>query len=333
MSCPASHGEGKRKRGAAELRKRLDQVDEEIVALIARRLETVGLIARRRRARRQGIRDPEREREVLARVEAMARSLGMSAPLARKIFSELHRPLGHPPGGVALGDGRPAPRVAVAYQGAPLTYNHLAAQKFAGRAGVRRAVRRLPSIKEAVDQLESGGAELALLTIESTAAGSINQVYDVLREKDLHIVGRGDHQGRPVPGRLGRGAAVGDRSGCCRTRWRSTSARRSSTRCATRGRCRAWTPPRRMRLVAEAQGSDPGGDRFARGGGGPRADGPAPGDRQPGGDPDPLRGAGARARCGSTRASPARPASSCRPATSRARCCAACRCSSDHGLS
>ena len=35
------------------------------------------------------IRDPGREREVLARVEALANSLGISGPLTRKIFSEV----------------------------------------------------------------------------------------------------------------------------------------------------------------------------------------------------------------------------------------------------
>ena len=72
-----------------ELRQRLDQVDEEIVRAIARRLEAVGLIAQAKAGRAEGIRDPEREHEVLARVEGIARSLGISAPLARKVFSEL----------------------------------------------------------------------------------------------------------------------------------------------------------------------------------------------------------------------------------------------------
>src|SRR5688572_21801984 len=72
-----------------ELRNRLDELDAEIVQLVARRLETVGLIIKEKAGRPQGIRDPGREREVLARVEAIAQSLGLSAPLARKIFSEI----------------------------------------------------------------------------------------------------------------------------------------------------------------------------------------------------------------------------------------------------
>jgi chorismate mutase/prephenate dehydratase len=40
-----------------------------------------------------------------------------------------------------------------------------------------------------IDSLASAAVDLAFLPIENTVAGSINQVYDVLREQDLHIVG------------------------------------------------------------------------------------------------------------------------------------------------
>jgi 3-deoxy-7-phosphoheptulonate synthase len=172
-----------------ELRQRLDQVDEEIVRAIARRLEAVGLIAQAKAGRAEGIRDPEREQEVLARVEGIARSLGISAPLARKVFSELivHSLTRQ---ATSLSGAPEAGRtITVAYQGAPLTYSHLAAQKYLGERADAGLFVGLPSFKAVVDQLVSGAADLAFLPIENTAAGSINQVYDILREHDVHIVG------------------------------------------------------------------------------------------------------------------------------------------------
>jgi chorismate mutase/prephenate dehydratase len=47
----------------------------------------------------------------------------------------------------------------------------------------------LPTLKQVIDSLASAAVDLAFLPIENTVAGSINQVYDVLREQDLHIVG------------------------------------------------------------------------------------------------------------------------------------------------
>jgi chorismate mutase/prephenate dehydratase len=172
-----------------ELRQRLDQVDEDIVRAIARRLEAVELIAKAKAGRTEGIRDPEREREVLARVEAIAQSLGISAPLARKVFSELITHSLTRQAASLSGTHEPTPPIAVVYQGAPLSFSHLAAQKYLGERGRGGQFVGVPSFKAAVHQLESGGAELAFLPIENTAAGTINQVYDILREHDVHIVG------------------------------------------------------------------------------------------------------------------------------------------------
>jgi chorismate mutase / prephenate dehydratase len=174
-----------------ELRGKLDQVDEEIVRLIARRLETVGLILKDKAGRPQGIRDAERERAVLARVEGVAQSLGVSGPLARKIFSEIiTHSLTRQAASLSSAGAAAGPReVAMAFQGTPLTFNHLAAQKYLAARGLVGKFVSSATIADAVEALETGGADLCFLPIENTVAGSINQVYEVLREGDLHIVG------------------------------------------------------------------------------------------------------------------------------------------------
>jgi 3-deoxy-7-phosphoheptulonate synthase len=172
-----------------ELRQKIDEVDEGIVRLIARRLEMVGLVIKEKSGRPQPIRDPARERAVLARVEKVAQSLGVSGPLARKIFSEIITHSLAREAASLSSDPAAGREVAIAYQGSPSTYNHLAAEKFVGERGLRGKFLPCTSHKEVIDQLESGAADLAFLPIENTAAGSINQVYDLLREHDFHIVG------------------------------------------------------------------------------------------------------------------------------------------------
>jgi len=172
-----------------ELRQRLNQVDDDIVRFLAKRLETVGLIAKEKAGSTQAIRDPEREREVLTRVETLAQSLGLSAPLARKIFSEIiSYSVSRQVASLAGGEGA-ATEVAVAYQGSPLTYNNLAAEQYVASQGWGGRFVGLPTLKQVIDSLASGAVDIAFLPIENTVAGSINQVYDVLREQDLHIVG------------------------------------------------------------------------------------------------------------------------------------------------
>jgi chorismate mutase/prephenate dehydratase len=170
-----------------DLRQQLDKTDDEIVRLLARRLETVGLIAKAKAEHSTQIRDPGREREVLARVEALANSLGISGPLTRKIFSEVidysvSRQV------ASLVDAERS-HITVAYQGQPLTYNQLAAEQYVASRGLTGHFVGLASLTQVIEQLASGQVDLAFLPIENTIAGSVNQVYDVLRERDLHIVG------------------------------------------------------------------------------------------------------------------------------------------------
>ena len=171
----------------AELRQQLDQTDDDIVRLLARRLQTIGLIAKAKAELGAAVRDPERERDVLTRVEGLATSLGISGPLARKIFSDLidysvSRQVG------SLVDAERG-YVTVAYQGQPLTYNQLAAEQYVASRGLTGRFVGLSSLVQVIDQLSSGQVDMAFLPIENTVAGSVNQIYDVLRERDLHIVG------------------------------------------------------------------------------------------------------------------------------------------------
>src|SRR5664279_95398 len=170
-----------------ELRQQLDKTDEDIVRLLARRLETVSLIGKAKAEHATQIRDPGREREVLARVEALANSLGISGPLTRKIFSEvIDYSVSRQVASLVDSERRP---VSVAYQGQPLTYNQLAAEQYIASRDLHGHFVGLATLNQVVEQLTSGQVDLAFLPIENTVAGSMNQVYDVLRERDLHIVG------------------------------------------------------------------------------------------------------------------------------------------------
>jgi chorismate mutase / prephenate dehydratase len=172
-----------------ELRQALDKIDEDLVGLIAQRMETVARVIREKKGQAGGIRDPRREHEILTRVETLARSAGVSAPLARRIFSEILANSVARQASTLTGLAAGEQVLRMAYVGTPYTFAHLASEKFAAEIGQQAEFLGSPSIKEAVAELEAGTVDLAMLNIESTAAGSLNQVYDVLREKDLHIVG------------------------------------------------------------------------------------------------------------------------------------------------
>src|SRR5580692_2466018 len=72
-----------------DLRRSLDEVDSGIVGLIAQRGRLITDIARLKQDGSSAIQDADRERQVLAGVEAVATELGVSASLVRRVFREL----------------------------------------------------------------------------------------------------------------------------------------------------------------------------------------------------------------------------------------------------
>jgi chorismate mutase/prephenate dehydratase len=170
------------------LRAALDGVDAELVSLLAKRLSLVAEIGETKASGEAGIRDALRERDVLERVEAVARDLGVSVPLTRKIFGDI---IAHSvTRQAAFLTGAPAGRVPkIAFQGVAHANSWLAAHKYLSGLGLEGELTGFRSFREAVDALASSRCDLAFLPIENTTAGSINQVYDLLLAYDVSIVG------------------------------------------------------------------------------------------------------------------------------------------------
>src|SRR5262245_20823810 len=105
-----------------KLRADLDDIDRNLVELIARRLDTVTPGGQANRDSATPVRDVERERAVLASVEAVARRNGISGDLVRRVFREI---IGH------AVDRQPADlitppgdAVTVGFPGAEHSYSH-----------------------------------------------------------------------------------------------------------------------------------------------------------------------------------------------------------------
>ena len=172
-----------------QLRAALDGLDEEIVRLVAQRLELVGRIGQEKAATSAGIRDIQRERQVLERVEAVARERGVSAVLARNIFSEIISHSLTRQAAFLSSTGAVNQEVRVAFQGGAHSYSYLAAEKYLAGLGLRGRLSAHRTFHDVAAELLSRAVDLAFLPIENTTAGSINQVYDLLQDKDLAIVG------------------------------------------------------------------------------------------------------------------------------------------------
>lgn len=170
-----------------QLRRELDQVDRALVELIARRLEVVAGVGAAKARTEHPVRDPERERAVLDRLAGLARARGVSEELVRRLFREL---IGHAVDQqVAELLGTPSEPVVVGFQGVAHAYSHLAARKHAAGRSWQARYEGHQSFADVVAALEQGRCDIAVLPIENTTAGSINQVYDLLQASDVSVVG------------------------------------------------------------------------------------------------------------------------------------------------
>ena len=81
------------------------------------------------------------------------------------------------------------PHERAAYQGIEGAYSEAAARRFLARTGRQAEPAGHPTFEAAIRAVEAGACGWAMLPIENTTAGSINEVYDLLVRSDLTLVG------------------------------------------------------------------------------------------------------------------------------------------------
>ncbi len=169
------------------LRDRIDAVDRQIIALLAERQRIVVEVAMAKLEAASPFRDREREERLLLRLREHATEAGVDPHQIERLYRVvMDMSVAHQEAAVR---NRPDAPLRVAYQGVEGAYSHLSAQRrYGGRAG-GALLTGFESFRAAADAVLHGAADLALLPIENTTAGSINEVYDLLADGRLHITG------------------------------------------------------------------------------------------------------------------------------------------------
>lgn len=169
------------------MRAKLDALDREIVELIAQRFDVVNTIGHEKSSGSATIRDPAREQQVLESVEKIAVSRGLPATMVRRIYEELlSQSVARQASGLAGDGGR---SVRVGFQGVEQAYSYLAAGKYLAGQQMGGELIGHRTFSTVVGSLLNGDVDLAVLPIENTTAGSINEVYELVRSQDVSIVG------------------------------------------------------------------------------------------------------------------------------------------------
>jgi len=170
----------------------IDQLDRELVRILAERLDAVRAIGQAKgRDPSAPLRDEERERALYSVWARTAEEQGVSSYFAGRVLREILNWSRRDQERYLEPVAKNGPRaVRVGYQGVPMSYSDLAAQKHFATRDVARLERvGFRGFAAVVDALEAGEVDYALLPIENTIAGSIDEVYDLLGSRRMTIVG------------------------------------------------------------------------------------------------------------------------------------------------
>ncbi|MEI6861644.1 MAG: chorismate mutase [Verrucomicrobiota bacterium] len=155
------------------LRKKIDGLDAEIVALINQRLALAAEIGRHKRATGGEIYVPEREDAVLRRLASLN-----TGPLNPEALQAVYREIMS----AAIALEQP---LRIAYLGPEATNSHQAALKKFGVSVKYHAFATFADIFTAVEQ---GEADYGVVPIENSTEGSVRDALDLFVESDLKIV-------------------------------------------------------------------------------------------------------------------------------------------------
>lgn len=195
-----------------ECRAQIDKIDDEIIRLFEERMAVSERVAEYKIRTGMKVLDPERERSKIATLRGKAHGefnrLGAAElfqqimAISRKRQYQLITEHGiRESEDYAYADELPMENVRVVFQGVEGAYSYAAMQRYFGSEINSRHVK---TWRDAFEEVKEGRADYAVLPIENSTAGIVADIYDLLMEYQLHIVGeqiiRVDHVLLGLPG-------------------------------------------------------------------------------------------------------------------------------------
>jgi chorismate mutase/prephenate dehydratase len=154
------------------LRKKIDQIDEKIVALLNDRASLAQKIGHSKSLNHQEVYVPNREKEVLHRVSQLS-----NGPLPEHAIRAIFREV------ISASRALEAP-IKVAYLGPEATFTHAAArEKFGSSAALKPAA----TIAEVFEEVGQGRAVFGVVPIENSSEGVVAHTLDLLVETEVKI--------------------------------------------------------------------------------------------------------------------------------------------------
>lgn len=179
-----------------ESRRKLDVIDNEIVKLMKERLEISKDVAEYKIMNNKPVFDKEREMTKLETLCAKVED-GFGKRCIDELFKQIMAMSRKLQYGILESEGHskampyesvaklPTDGCRVVYQGVPGAYSHAATLKYFGE---QIDCHPVATFRLAMEAIKNGEADYAVLPLDNSTAGIVNDTYDLLREYDNYIV-------------------------------------------------------------------------------------------------------------------------------------------------
>jgi len=175
-----------------ELRKKINLVDANLIDLLAQRRILSKEVIKDKNEKNNPIRDEKREEELLNRLVELGKEKGVDQHFLTKVFYEIIEDSIRLQQSHVLNPSKENgknERLTIAIQGIEGAYSYLASQKYFAYSNKELEFVSKKLFSEVVESVEKGESDYAVLPIENTTSGGINEVYDLLLHTTLSIVG------------------------------------------------------------------------------------------------------------------------------------------------
>ncbi len=174
----------------SDLRRAVDDIDRVLLHALGERARLMRDVTAAKAAADLPLRDEERESALLAHRATYAEGLGLDPGLIRRLYREiLDDAVRRQRDWLRETPGVEATPLAVGFQGTEGAYGHEAAVRHFGVERRPVAFKPYRSFRETLEAVQRGDVDRAVLPIENSTAGSVHEVYDLLFQMNLSIVG------------------------------------------------------------------------------------------------------------------------------------------------
>ncbi len=157
-----------------ELRRKIDELDQKIVALVAERVKVAGAIGEEKKEQGKAVVDMGREHRVLEHIRELARRQQVNEDDMEKVYRQ------------RITASKREQGIEVAYQGESGAYAEEAVFQFFGVAIQPKPRETLEGVFKAV---AAGEVRFGVVPVENSLEGIISRVYDLLLDSDLQVCG------------------------------------------------------------------------------------------------------------------------------------------------